>query len=100
MFERFTEGARHAVVLGQDEARALAHNHIGTEHILLGIVRENEGVAARILFGLDADPEKVRNEVIRAASGQAPRHSPGFSTPTHSRPANDAHALVARLAPE
>ena len=62
MFERFTERARQVVVLAQDEARALKHNYIGTEHILLGLVRENEGVAARILLDFDADAEKIRNE--------------------------------------
>ena len=49
MFERFTERARQVVVLAQDEARALKHNYIGTEHILLGLLREYEGLAARLL---------------------------------------------------
>src|SRR5919199_2789615 len=69
MFERFTERARQVVVLAQEEARTLKHNYIGTEHILLGLVRENEGVAARILLDFDADSEKIRNEVIRMLSG-------------------------------
>jgi ATP-dependent Clp protease ATP-binding subunit ClpC len=47
--ERFTERARRSVVLAQDEARALGHNYIGTEHILLGLLREEEGLAARVL---------------------------------------------------
>src|SRR5436190_24233753 len=47
VFERFTERARQVVVLAQDEARALKHNYIGTEHILLGLLREEEGLAAR-----------------------------------------------------
>ncbi len=51
------------------EALSLGHNYIGTEHILLGLVRENEGVAARILLDFDADAEKIRNEVIRMLSG-------------------------------
>jgi ATP-dependent Clp protease ATP-binding subunit ClpC len=49
VFERYTERARRVVVLAQDEARTLKHNCIGTEHILLGLLRENEGVAARSL---------------------------------------------------
>ena len=53
MFERFTERARQVVVLAQDEARALKHNYIGTEHILLGLLREEEGLAARVLESLD-----------------------------------------------
>src|ERR671917_1437960 len=75
MFERFTERARQVVVLAHDEARSLKHNYIGTEHILLGLVRENEGVAARILLDFDADSEKIRNEVIRMLSGPGGRRS-------------------------
>ena len=75
MFERFTERARQVVVLAQDEARALKHNYIGTEHILLGLVRENEGVAARILLDFDADAEKIRNEIIRMLSGPGRRQA-------------------------
>src|SRR5919202_1947255 len=73
MFERFTERARQVVVLAQEEALTLGHNYIGTEHILLGLVRENEGVAARILLDFDADSEKIRNEVIRMLSGPGGR---------------------------
>src|ERR671935_92720 len=77
MFERFTERARQVVVLAQEEARILKHNYIGTEHILLGLVRENEGVAARILLDFDADSEKIRNEVIRMLSGPGGRRQSG-----------------------
>ena len=49
MFERFTERAREVVVLAQDEARLLKHNYIGTEHLLLGLMREEEGIAAHVL---------------------------------------------------
>ena len=49
LFERFTERARQVVVLAQEEARTLKHNYIGTEHILLGLLREEEGLAARVL---------------------------------------------------
>src|SRR6478735_5818061 len=77
MFERFTERARQVVVLAQEEARTLKHNYIGTEHILLGLVRENEGVAARILLDFDADSEKIRNEVIRMLSGPGGRRPQG-----------------------
>src|SRR6202012_4530209 len=55
------------------EALSLGHNYIGTEHILLGLVRENEGVAARILLDFDADADKIRNEVIRMLSGPGSR---------------------------
>src|ERR687887_107077 len=60
MFERFTERARQVVVLAQDEARALKHNYIGTEHILLGLLREEEGLAARVLESLDITVEELR----------------------------------------
>src|SRR5256885_12954568 len=63
LFERFTERARQVVVLAQDEARALKHNYIGTEHILLGLLREEDGPAARALESLDVTVEEVRAQV-------------------------------------
>ena len=72
MFERFTERARKVLVLGQEEARLLSHNFIGTEHILLGLLRESEGVAGRALesldIGLDAARQKVTEIVGPGAS--------------------------------
>jgi ATP-dependent Clp protease ATP-binding subunit ClpC len=65
VFERFTERARQVVVLAQEEARLLRHNYIGTEHILLGLLREEEGVAAEVLESLDITAERVRYEVVR-----------------------------------
>ena len=65
MFERFTERAKQVVVLAQNEARALKHNYIGTEHILLGLLREEEGLAARVLDSLDITVEEVREQVKR-----------------------------------
>jgi ATP-dependent Clp protease ATP-binding subunit ClpC len=64
MFERFTERARQVVVLAQDEARMLGHNYIGTEHILLGLLREEEGVAARVLDSLEIMTGEVRAQVV------------------------------------
>src|SRR6266516_8171107 len=80
VFERFTERARQVVVLAQDEARALKHNYIGTEHLLLGLLREEEGLAARVLESLEITAEGVRSEVAmiigqgedEAAAGQIP----------------------------
>ncbi|HEV2858990.1 MAG TPA: Clp protease N-terminal domain-containing protein, partial [Solirubrobacterales bacterium] len=79
MFERFTERARQVVVLAQEEARTLKHNYIGTEHILLGLLREEEGLAARVLESLDITVERVRSQVVRivgsgeeVTSGQIP----------------------------
>jgi ATP-dependent Clp protease ATP-binding subunit ClpC len=65
MFERFTDGAKEVVVLAQDEARSLRHNYIGTEHILLGLLREEQGPAARVLTGLGVTLPAVRDEVVR-----------------------------------
>jgi ATP-dependent Clp protease ATP-binding subunit ClpC len=65
VFERFTERAKQVVVLAQDEARALKHNYIGTEHILLGLLREEEGLAARVLESLDVTVEEARAQVAR-----------------------------------
>ncbi|GAB3293677.1 AAA domain-containing protein [Epidermidibacterium keratini] len=63
MFERFTDRARRVVVLAQDEARMLSHNYIGTEHILLGLIHEGEGVAAKALESLNISLEAVRSQV-------------------------------------
>jgi hypothetical protein len=63
MFERFTNRARRAVVLAQEEARLLNHNYIGTEHLLLGLIHQGEGVAAKALESLDVSLEAVRREV-------------------------------------
>ena len=63
MFERFTERARRVVVLAQEEARMLNHNYIGTEHILLGLIREGSGVAAKALESLGISLEAVRQQV-------------------------------------
>ena len=65
MFERFTERARQVIVLAQEEARVLRHNYIGTEHMLLGLLREGDGVAARVLGSLDVTLDEVRAEVTR-----------------------------------
>ena len=69
MFARFADRARRVVVLAQDEARMLNHDYIGTEHILLGLIREGEGVAARVLVELGADLNRVRQQVIKLLSG-------------------------------
>jgi ATP-dependent Clp protease ATP-binding subunit ClpA len=63
VFERFTERARQVVVLAQDEARTLKHNYIGTEHLLLGLLREQEGVAAQVLGQLGITLEETRSRV-------------------------------------
>src|SRR5215467_4394646 len=74
MFERFTDRARRVVVLAQEEARMLNHNYIGTEHILLGLIHEGEGVAAKALESLGISLEAVRNQVeeIIGQGGSSP----------------------------
>ena len=79
MFERFTERARKVVVLAQEEARTFNHNYIGTEHLLLGLLREDEGVAARALSSLNVTLDEVREQVEsivgygeEGTGGQAP----------------------------
>ena len=79
MFERFTERSRRVVVLAQEEARMLNHNYIGTEHILLGLIHEGAGVAAKALESLGISLEAVRQQVLeiigqgqQAPSGHIP----------------------------
>ena len=66
MFERFTESARQVIVQAQHEARTLGHGYIGTEHILLGLLLEGEGVAAWVLAKFDVTTDRVRAEVVRS----------------------------------
>lgn len=78
MFGRFTERAQKVLALAQEEAVRLGHNNIGTEHILLGLVREGEGIAAKALLALNLNPEKIQEEVEtligRGEEGQQPLH--------------------------
>ncbi len=77
MFERFTDRARRVVVLAQEEARMLSHNYIGTEHILLGLIHEGDGVAAKALESLGISLEAVRAQVeeIIGQGQQAPERA-------------------------
>jgi ATP-dependent Clp protease ATP-binding subunit ClpC len=74
MFERFTDQARRVVVLAQEEARLLNHNYIGTEHLLLGLLHEGEGVAAQALesFGISLEAGRVQVEQIIGQGLSAP----------------------------
>ncbi len=77
MFERFTDRARQVVTMAQGEARALGHGYIGTEHLLLALIRQGDGVAARVLDSAGVSVEAVRSDVLeivgqgRAGSGPA-----------------------------
>ena len=75
MFERFTDRARRVIVLAQEEARNLKHNYLGTEHILLGLIREGEGVAAKALEALGITLEDVRDQVIDIIAKQSRRRA-------------------------
>ncbi len=79
MFERFTDRARRVVVLAQEEARMLNHNYIGTEHILLGLIKEGEGVAAKGLEDLGISLDVVRT-LVEEIIGQG-QHSPSGHIP-------------------
>jgi ATP-dependent Clp protease ATP-binding subunit ClpC len=81
MFERFTDRARRVLVLAQEEARLLNHNHIGTEHLLLGLIHEHEGIAAQALVQMDISLEAVREKVEETIvlSGGPPIGSPPFT---------------------
>jgi ATP-dependent Clp protease ATP-binding subunit ClpA len=74
MLERFTDQARRVVVLAEEEARVLDHNWIGTEHLLLGLLREGDGVAARALESLGISLQPVR-EQVEEITGQVPQHA-------------------------
>jgi ATP-dependent Clp protease ATP-binding subunit ClpA len=73
MFERFTEGARDAVVLAQEEAHLLRHNYIGTEHLLLGVLHQGSGPGSRALDRLRIDLDKIRADVVRLVGEGSPR---------------------------
>jgi ATP-dependent Clp protease ATP-binding subunit ClpC len=76
MFERFTQRARNVVVHAQDEARDLRHDYIGTEHLLLGLLREPSGVANQVLDRLGIGRDVVRSDVVRLV-GEGPPISLG-----------------------
>ena len=81
MFERFTDRGRRVLVLAQEEARLLGHNFIGTEHILLGLIDERDGVAARALSSLGIRVEAVREGVAESIhpAGSSATGSPPFT---------------------
>src|SRR5680860_186509 len=79
MFERFTERARKVVVRAQDEARFLKQNYIGTEHLLLGLIGEKEGIAAKVLISLNISLEDIKNairESVTEGTSEAYEHIP------------------------
>ena len=91
MFERFTDRARRVVVLAQEEARLLNHSYIGTEHILLGLIHEGEGVAAKAMESLGISLEAVRSQVEEII-GQG-----GSSPDRKSTRLNSSHIPLSRM---
>src|ERR1700750_251167 len=81
MFGRFTERAQKVLALAQEEAIRLGHNNIGTEHILLGLVREGEGIAAKALYGLGLSSEKIQKEVEELIGRGKDTNGPMHYTP-------------------
>ena len=70
----FTPRAKHVLELSVDEAKILGHNYVGTEHLLLGLIREGDGIAARVLLEFGADKKKVRDETLRLLGGSPRTH--------------------------
>ena len=91
-FERFTDRARRVIVLAQEEARQLNHNYVGTEHILLGLIREGHGVAVQVLVrrGIDIDLDRVRQQVIQGLHGR-----PGDVPPTGGSAFDEGEKTIA-----
>ncbi len=85
----FTPKAKKVIELAMEEARSLGHNYIGTEHLLLGLIREGEGVASQVLVNLGLDLNRVRNEVITLLGSSGPVPTPSGSSKTKT-PALDA----------
>ena len=94
MFERFTDRARRVIVLAQDEARLLDHDYIGTEHILLGLIREGDGAAAQVLVSAGVNLNLARQRVVELLHG----HGPRIATAPAGSAAAAGTDLVSRLA--
>jgi len=98
MFERFSQRARRVGVLAQEEARMLDHNYIGTEHILLGLIRKGSGVAAQVLVKLGADLNRARQQVVRLLHGHQGEDVTGEDLPLRDDALTRAGSLDRRLA--
>src|SRR5258706_4330928 len=80
-FDKFTERARKVLHLAQEEAQRFHHNYIGTEHLLLGLIREGEGVAAKVLENLGVKLDKAREITINLLGGNVPKAGGGAAAP-------------------
>jgi ATP-dependent Clp protease ATP-binding subunit ClpC len=86
----FTPRAKKTLELAAEEAHNLGHNYIGTEHILLGLIREGEGLASQVLFSLGVDLKRVRDEISALLGGGVHPHAAGAGAPTSKTPALDS----------
>jgi len=86
----FTPKAKKVIELAMEEARSLGHNYIGTEHLLLGLIREGEGVASQVLVNLGLELEKVRDEVMNLLGSEVPGYEMGQKVSHAKTPALDA----------
>ncbi|MFA6079140.1 MAG: ATP-dependent Clp protease ATP-binding subunit [Candidatus Omnitrophota bacterium] len=86
----FTPKAKKVIELAMDEARALGHNYIGTEHLLLGLIREGEGVASQVLMNFGLELDKVREEVMNLLGSEVPGYESGQKVSPAKTPALDA----------
>src|ERR671916_527427 len=84
-FDKFTERARKVLQLAQEEAQRFNHHYIGTEHLLLGLVREGEGIAAGVLESLGVSLDKVRNQVIYVLNQSAAYSQEGQGGAPHGK---------------
>ena len=96
-FEKFSERARRVLTIAQEEARNLNHSYIGTEHILLGLVREEEGVAAKVLTNLGSGLGKIRGREARITAPASKRDARGSPPSGLRRDARDDHGRRAEL---
>jgi len=97
----FTPKAKKVIELAIDEARSLGHNYIGTEHLLLGLIREGEGVASQVLMNLGLELDKVREEVMNLLGSEVPGYEMGQKVSQAKTPALDAFGRdLTRLAKE
>src|SRR4030043_332371 len=85
----FTPRAKKALELAAEEARSLGHNYIGTEHLLLGLIREGEGVASQVLMNLGLELDKVREEVMNLLGSELPGYEAGQKSAHTKTPALD-----------
>ncbi len=101
MFDRFTERVRKVIQLAREEAMRFNHDYIGTEHLLLGLIKEGEGIAAHVLDNMEVNVDKVQREIVKLLGGPSSK----FATSTESKktqtPALDAFGRdLAQLARE